>query len=494
MDLKNLRTVIISDAWGYGLMEVKPHPLWQVRYWAIRNKALLVPEYGAMYIASFLKDRGLELEVLNLVADVFSEESWFQEARTGLPEDHLSSAPIGGDDALRRMRENLELSLRRLQPEIVLFPISIYYLARHAREMLCKLKEIMPETKIIAGGVYSTMHPVEIMGDGAADAVVRGEGEWTTWELMQTLAKGERDLSFIPGLTWRDGEGKVVHNPDRERERDLDRFPHIYTVSGDFKIKDRHRLLKALNPLDDYIPGAGFLTSRGCPEECTFCLDPAVWKRKTRYHSPAYVREVLEYCWENFTEGDRSFYFGDATFALNRPRLSVLLDEVKKVPYTYHIQTRVDSLTPEVLKGLQESGFGSVAMGAESLDDRILNEVVRKRTTREEILAASRGAREHGLTPILTFIAGLPGESRSSLENTVEILKNEGITEATFFPLVVFKGTELYELFKRTFPEQEREKLRLNAWSEEFCFVNEEFSTMQELIDYTQYLNDAIRS
>ncbi|MDI7253439.1 MAG: radical SAM protein, partial [Actinomycetota bacterium] len=433
MEKDSLNPVIISDAWGYGLLETKPHPLWQVRYAAIRNKALLVPEYGAMYIAAFLKKHGWEPRVLNLVADVFREESWFREREEGLPDDFRSTAPVGGEEALALMRKNLEDSLRDLQPRVVLFPISIYYIALHAREMLHRLREMLPEAVLVTGGIYATLHSQEIMEDGAADFVVRGEGEWTTLELLRALLRGERDFSRIDGLTWRDGDGRIIHNPDRERERDLDRFPHIYTVSGEFRIADRHRLLKSLNPFDDYIPGAGFLTSRGCPEQCTFCLDPAVWKRRTRFHSPAYVREVLDYCWEHFTEGERSFYFGDATFALNRPRLRALLETVREVPYAYHIQTRADSLTPEVLRGLRESNFRTVALGAESFDDRVLREVVKKRTTREEILSAARAAREHGLTPILTFIAGLPGESRKSLERTVEILREEGIREATFF-------------------------------------------------------------
>ena len=493
---RKLRVLIVSDAWGFGLMETRPHPLWQVRYWAIRNKALLVPEYGAMYIAAFLKGRGLDVEIVNLVAEVFEDESWFREAEEGLPEHAPSTAPIGSGEAMARARENLEGRVKSAQPDVILFPISIYYLALHAREMLKRLGELAPGAALVAGGVYSTMHPQEIMDDGAADFVVRGEGEWTALELLRALEErgSNADFSGIAGLTWRDPDGGVVHNPDREREKNIDLFPHIYTVSEEFAIGTRYRILKSLNPLDDYIPGGGFLTSRGCPEECTFCLDPAVWKRKTRFHSPGYVREVLHYCWENFTAGERSFYFGDATFALNRPRLRALLETVREFPFTYHIQTRADSLTPEVLEGLRESNFGSVAIGAESFDDRILREVVKKRTTREEILSAVRAVKAHGMTPILTFIAGLPGESRDSMERTVETLRREGITEATFFPLVVFRGTALYRTFLEAFGEEERERLRLNPWSEEFCFAGEEFSSMQELIDYTQTLNDAIRA
>mgnify|MGYP005835217375 CR=1 FL=1 len=494
MSEAELQTVIISDAWGFGLLETKPHPLWMGEYAFLRNKALLVPEYGAMYIAAFLKGQGWRCEVLNLVVDVFREEYWFREREEGLPAEARSTAPVGDEEAMRLLRENLGNSLRDLQPDVVLFPISIYYIARHARELLKRIREMLPEAFLITGGIYSTMHPTEIMEDGAADCVVRGEGEWTALEVLESLRRGERDFSRVDGLTWRDPHGNIIHNRNRGLEKDLDRFPHIYTVSEEFRIADRHRLLKSLNLFDDYIPGSGFLTSRGCPEQCTFCLDPAVWKRKTRYHSPAYVREVLDYCWEHFTDGERSFYFGDATFALNRPRLHRLLETVREVPYAYHIQTRADSLTPEVLRGMQESNFRNVALGAESFDDRILREVVKKRTTAGEILAAARAAREHGLNPILTFIAGLPGETRESMERTVGILREDGIREATFFPLVVFRGTALYDLFLRTFSEEEREALRLNPWSEEFCFASEEFPTMQELIDYTRKLNDAIRA
>ncbi|MEJ5185612.1 MAG: radical SAM protein [Candidatus Geothermincolales bacterium] len=492
MASRDLRVVILSDVWGYGLLETKPHPLWTIRYDALRNKSLLVPEYGVMYVAAFLKGMGVDFEVVNLVADVFQEDRWFREDGVD-GEDSPSLSPIATDEALSMAREHLYGSLERLEPHVLLFPISIYYVALHARKLLVDLKRLLPGCSMVVGGVYATLHADEIMGDGGADFVVRGEGEWTTYELISALREGARDFSGIRGLTWRKGDG-WVHNPPRERERDLDRFPHLYTVSEEFRVGLRHRLLKALNPFDDYIPGAGFLTSRGCPEECTFCLDPTIWERKTRFHSPEYVGEVLEFCWDNFTEGDRSFYFGDATFALNRKRLWKLLEVAERVPYSYHIQTRVDTVTPEVLEGLKRAGFASVALGAESLDDRILREVVRKRATGSEILRAARAVRDAGLKPLLTFIAGLPTDTRSNLERTARLLRDEGFNESSFFPLVVFRGTGLYREFKKIYAPQERERFRLNPWSEEFCFPSGEFTDMQELIEFTQHLNQIVRS
>ncbi len=473
-------------------METKPFPLLQQRFSALRNKALLVPEYGVMYIAAFLAAQGKPFSVANLIVDCLGEESLYREPHEGGDGLAETESPIASADVLDRLQRHFEKTLREASPDVILFPVSIYHIALHARELMARARRLLPGVIIIAGGVYSSMHADEILADGHADYVVRGEGEWTALELLEALEAGG-DVSGIAGASYR-REGRIVHNPPREREKDIDRFPHIYTVSEQFKVEERYRLLKSLNPFDDYIPGGGFLTSRGCPEQCTFCLDPAVWGRVTRYHSPGYVREVVDYCSDHFSDGSDSFYFGDATFALNRRRLFEVLEQLRGIPYSYNIQTRADTLTGPVLRALQDAGFSSVAIGAESLNDRILTDVVKKRVSAERILEAVRAVRDHGMTPVLTFIAGLPGEPRDSIERTVDILRREKITMATFFPLVVFRGTGLYETFTATYSEAEREALRLNAWSEEYCFVNEEFPTMAELLEFTEEINNRIRA
>ncbi len=487
-----MKTLIISDAWGFGLIETKPFPLLQQRFFALRNKALLVPEYGVMYVAAFLAAHGKPFTVANLIVDCLNEESLYREPREGGDGLADTESPVASAEVAERLQRHFEATLREASPDVILFPVSIYHIALHARELMARAKRLLPGVTIIAGGVYSSMHADEILADGHADYVVRGEGEWTALELLEALETGG-DVGGIAGASYR-RDGLIVHNPPREREKEIDRFPHIYTVSEHFRIEERYRLLKSLNPFDDYIPGGGFLTSRGCPEQCTFCLDPAVWGRVTRYHSPAYVREVVDYCSEHFGDGSDSFYFGDATFALNRRRLFEVLEKLRGIPYSYNIQTRADTLTEPVLKALQEAGFSSVAIGAESLNDRILTDVVKKRVSAERIIEAVRAVRDHGMTPVLTFIAGLPGESRSSIERTVDILRREKITMATFFPLVVFRGTGLYETFLATYSEAEREALRLNDWSEEYCFVNEEFPTMAALLEFTEEINNRIRA
>ena len=169
-------------------------------------------------------------------------------------------------------------------------------MARHGALLAKRIKELLPGSILITGGTYATFHAEELLREGFVDFVVRGEGEETTLEIVSALdrAKPPREIS---GLSYVEN-GRVTHNPDRKKIEDLDRLPHPYTVSEEFKIESRGFLLNKLNPHEDYIPGAGFLTARGCPERCTFCLDPAINDGRTRFHSPEYVHEVTKYCYE----------------------------------------------------------------------------------------------------------------------------------------------------------------------------------------------------
>jgi anaerobic magnesium-protoporphyrin IX monomethyl ester cyclase len=483
-----MKTLLISDSIGLGIMEVRPEPAWRVRLTALRNKDLLAPDYGAMHVAAYLKGTGHSIDVINLVADVHDRAEIFQEPHTG--PDEMSGSLIGKPEAAVASREYLMKKLVENTPDVVLLPLSVYNLALYSRKLLADIKDACPDCLLVTGGIYATFHAEEILGDGNADIVVRGEGEHATAEILDAVECG-RGLQGIGGVSYRQGS-RVINNRSREPIRDLDSLPHLYTVSEEFNIRTRFDLLSELNPTDDYIPGAGFLTSRGCPEACAFCLDPAINNRRTRFHSPQYVRNVLDYCAENFTGGSGGFFFGDATFTMNKKHLRGILEQLGGFPYTYQIQTRADYLDGDTIGSLARCGFTAVAIGAESFNERILQDVAGKRLRVDTILDAARSVRRSGMQPVLTFIVGLPGESRESIERTVDILKQNELCTATFFPLVVFQGTALFDVFRQRFSQEEMETLRLNPMSEEFLFTSDDFPTRDELTAFTQEANRAL--
>jgi radical SAM superfamily enzyme YgiQ (UPF0313 family) len=483
-----VKTVLISDSAALGVMEVRPEPAWRVRLTGLRNKDLLAPDYGAMHVAAFLKAAGHKVRVFNLIADVHADASLFYEPNAD--PDELSGSKISRPQAAEASRRYLFETLAAEKPDVILVTLSIYNLALYTRKLLGEIKAACPQSTLVTGGIYSTMHTREILGDGHVDAVIRGEGEQAAAELLQRLASG-RDLDGVEGVSYR-RDGRLIENAPRPLIKDLDTLPHPYTVTDEFNIAARFKILSELLPEGDWIPGAGFLTSRGCPEGCAFCLDPAINHRRTRFHSPSYVRGVLEFCAERFSGGAGSFFFGDATFTMNKKRLWRILDLLGGLPYTYQIQTRADYLDGQTVERLAGSGFTNVAIGAETFNEEILQKVVHKRLAVRDVIEATLAVRRAGMKPVLTFIIGLPGETRASVLRTVDILKENRIHSATFFPLVVFRGTELFEEFAARHTADQMEELRLNPASEEFLATNDEFPTTAELTSFTAQVNSDV--
>ncbi len=484
------RTVLVSDAFAFAFLRARPEASWEPSWKPYRDRAIVTPEYGLLYIAAILKERGWPFEVVNMVVDRWGDLRWFEIS------DACRESEAARKELDRLVEEMLQEALARVAAaDLVLVPLAYYYLVRGVKRVLREMRKAAPSATFVVGGNYATLHAQDILEEGLADIVVRGEGEATVEELIQSVDPwGRLRNLFLAGISHRADGASIRHNPPRPRIDDLDSLPHLYTAADEFRVAERHRMLKTLMPYGDYFVGSSMVTSRGCPEECTFCLDPTIWERRVRFHSPEYVRAVVDYCMTNFhTTGVPRFYFGDATFTLKKARLWRLLELLEGTGWEFNVQTRADMLDEETLRRMYKAGFRTVALGAESFDDQVLSQVVLKRQTSEQVIRAALQAREAGITPVLTFIAGLPGEGKESHLRTVRILREHGLEEATFFPLVVFRGTPLYSLFLSGMGREKLEEARLDPESEEFFFLSEEFPTRESLISWTKHLNSLIR-
>lgn len=486
-----MRTVLVSDTFAYAFLLRRPYPSWEPFWKGYRDRAIITPEYGLLYIAAALKHNAIPFEVVNVIADHWDDMRWFEASDD---HQHDDRAREELESLIARMKADL---LRRLAgADVVMIPMSYYYMVRGVKNLMADMRAAAPDAVFVTGGNYASLHAFELILDGYADVVVRGEGEDTIVQLMAELAEGKHRTGKLDtlGLSYQVGAGDPGHNLDMPRIGDLDRLAHMYFAGDDFHVARRHLFLKTLQPEGDYFIGSSMVTSRGCPEKCTFCLDPTVWNRKVRFHSPDYVRETVKFCYENYHRvGNPKYYFGDATFTLRKPRLFELCEKIADVGWNYNVQTRADAVNEETLVKMKNAGFRNVAFGSESFNDEILEHVVQKRQTSKLVLDGAILARTLGLEPILTFIAGLPGESKESMLRTVGILREHGFTEATFFPLVVFRGTPLYDTFAEGKTKAEIEAARFDEYSEEYCFLSEDFPTKEALIAWAAYLNAEIR-
>ncbi len=114
---------------------------------------------------------------------------------------------------------------------------------------------------VVFGGYHATFLDEEPLERGAADFVVRGEGEYALSELVQKLEHGDDAFEDISGLTWR-VNGNIHRNKITPVIEDLDALPFPSR-----NLFPEHRYLHTYN--DQKM--ATVLTSRGCPFDCYFC-------------------------------------------------------------------------------------------------------------------------------------------------------------------------------------------------------------------------------
>jgi len=185
------------------------------------------------------------------------------------------------------------------------------------------IKKILPEVKIVVGGLwYSFFGKETLEKNSAIDFVVMGEGELTFNDLMDALNKGEEDFSNIAGLSSRKN-GSIVFGPIRELIKDLDSLP-----------------LPAydLFPMDKYVghtywkPFTEIVTSRGCTHGCTFCYewsehDPRALKHFNRWRAKSAKRVIEEVELLEKKFGVKVIVIQEDNFNLNPKRVREFCEE-----------------------------------------------------------------------------------------------------------------------------------------------------------------------
>jgi len=263
------------------------------------------------------------------------------------------------------------------------------------------LKARHPEKKVILGGTGPTAVEQAILRKfDAVDVIVRGEGERTVVDLMDTLAGG-CDLRTVPGVSFR-SNSSVVENRPRPRISDLDALPW----------PAYHRLDMAA------YRGCGVVTSRGCPYRCTFCSVAPIWGREAVLRSVESVVAEMRHLFESY--GVTMFLLQDEYFVSDKARMLSFCSALKSVglPLNWKCFARINLVDEEMLRAMAEAGCVHVRYGVESGSDAVLRRVAKGFTARQasEVIALSAQ-----IFPEVDafFIWGFPFETMSDFYKSV---------------------------------------------------------------------------
>ncbi len=273
------------------------------------------------------------------------------------------------------------------------------------------LKDAKPSLIIGMVGAKVAVQPDESLIKGAPiDFVARNEFDFT----IKEIAEG-RDLKDVDGITWRDNNGSIVANRDRQLIHDMDTLPFVTDVY--------HRDLRIEDYFIGYLqhPYISIYSGRGCKSRCTFCLWPqTVGGHVYRTRSPAHVAAEIAHAQKLFPQV-REFFFDDDTFTDDLPRAEAIAKELGKLGVTWSCNAKAN-VPRATLKVLRENGLRLLLVGYESGNQQILHNI--KKGMRIEVAKQfSKDCHELGIKVHGTFIVGLPGETRETIQESIAFAK-----------------------------------------------------------------------
>ncbi|HWD58882.1 MAG TPA: hopanoid biosynthesis associated radical SAM protein HpnJ [Stellaceae bacterium] len=271
-----------------------------------------------------------------------------------------------------------------------------------------RLKALKPDLKIgLIGAKVAVDAEGSLKASEAIDFVARNEFDFTIKDVAD-----DRPWDKIDGLSWRNAQGVIVHNQERPILEDMDQLPWVTPV---YK-----RDLVIENYFGGYLkhPYISFYTGRGCKSRCTFCLWPqTIGGHRYRTRSIAHVVGEVKWAMQAMPQV-KEFFFDDDTLTDNLPRVEALARELGKLGVTWSCNAKAN-VPRDTLKVLKDNGLRLFLVGYESGNQQILHNI--KKGMRVDVARRfTKDCHELGIVIHGTFILGLPGETKETIEETIK--------------------------------------------------------------------------
>jgi|GEM_PF-1950013 len=295
-----------------------------------------------------------------------------------------------------------------------------------------------PELLVVMGGPHVNAFPTDVLERTEhVDAAVSGEGEVVFSEIVRNY--DQPDFTWdIPGVAWRDGETIAYWPLTKEWTiQDLDDIP---LPDWDFLDLNKYSM-RYSSQFDSMEQVAPLSTNRGCPYQCSFC-DGANLTGKLKFRSAQNVIDEIQNGLEK--HGVRHYYITDSVMCIPKWRFLEFCDLMVSTGLNKEVsmigQAQINSIDEEILVKYRKAGGEYIFFGLESGNEEVLKQNG-KRISKDKVRAIVDCAHESGLHPRGSFIFGLPYDTRSSVEETIEFSHELKLHSANFFILDFYPGT-----------------------------------------------------
>jgi radical SAM superfamily enzyme YgiQ (UPF0313 family) len=295
------------------------------------------------------------------------------------------------------------------------------------------VKAIDKSIPVIMGGAHVSAVPREVLVHPSVDYVVCGEAEETLPLLLHEI-KSAKLPEKVDGIGYKIN-GAVHLNPRRRFIQNLDTLPfparHLLDFSR-YMIKGK--------------PYTVLITSRGCPQGCTYCSVAQVMGEAFRMRSPEHVVAEVRHCRDQY--GISLFDIEDDNFTLDQKRavqiLRLLIEEFGEDELQLFAMNGLSifSLNKELLENMQRAGFHHLDLSLGSSSPAASTQMHRPYHPQHTTNVLSQAA-EYWLPTTTYIIFGIPGHTLADMVQSLQFLMGQHtlIGPSIFYPT---PGTAVY--------------------------------------------------
>ena len=391
--MKILLIMPTDKKWGFG-----PVP----------KGAYYTPPLGIMYVSSYLKSKGFDIDCLNMNHHGYAGFS------SMLNKAKYDAICTGG----------------------------AYDNIKGFREIFAAGKESNHNTKVILGGSAATAHPEFIAGNVGADFLVLGEGEEVLCNLLAAIDNNS-NTEEVPGISFiRKKDNQFIKTDPHPPIKDVETLPYPDREGFEFDYFLNNYLQHTTVDIAytrKNVRTAGIIGGRGCPGKCTFCFK--TMRGGFRLRSVESIVGEIEYLKKEYAINTIEIL--DALFSTDKTRVYDFCKNVKPLKVNWWCQMRVTTVDEKLLTTMKDAGCDRVGYGIESASDKVLKSM-RKGIRVKDIKRALHFTRKAKLSIQGLFIFGDPAETIETADETLKFWRRYKLFNIPMITVIPFPGTALY--------------------------------------------------
>ena len=370
------------------------------------------PPIGIAYIATYMQKKGIKVSCYDMNIKIYNscpqelKHLWHVENKNFWKNKETF------EKLLKIMHKQIEKAVQdiiRYEAPIIAFNV-VDPKERITIELIKKIKDISPETKIILGGPGTGSEDARGWYIGSIPELIEGyvvgEGEQTLYETTKALLD-DKPIDDIPGImTYKKGK----YNDFKPRKLLPIFRDDLWPTYKEFDLKEYDSDVLRVE------------WSRGCISNCVFCKGKAL-NPGYRFRDPKNIVNELEY--HSKKNGIKKFIIVDLTVNGNLKKLEKVCDRIierdLEVEWLAEGIPRGD-MSYSLFRKMRKAGCYEFQMGVESGSDKVLKKM-KKLHSAKEAERAVRNASRAGIRLGLFILVGFPNEDEKDFKKTLDFIR-----------------------------------------------------------------------